>query len=287
MGEVNILELISQFEAHYVCHHTDFDMRMHSFRPLAVTAVMTVFREFVGGSSKCGAEDMVDHKLGDVHTVESTTTSRKQSIYSGFWQDRCTDRGAESGTPGQSPLGHEYIGEKKGGKKAKVDRGNLDSPGVPTEGCNVFDDVDFNLEEGNKSSEDEQQSVSAQALIQGSQTLSFMPSDSASECTMQSGLGGPMASQCIKHQLKKNFNLSDSQTQHLVEIQRLFLARLSSSRSLRPSPQIERVVYAQVVKKPAGQHDTQCADRLATHDAQCVDRLTTHDETQEPEGAQQ
>ena len=164
-GEVNILELISQFEAHYVCQHTDFDMRTHSFGPLVVTAVMTVFREFIEGSSKCRAEAMVDQRLEDMHTVQSTTTSRKQSKYSKFWQDRCTDRGAKSGTPGQSPLGHEYIGEKKGGKKAKVDRGNLDSPGVPTEGHNVFDAVKFNLEEENKSSENEQQSLSAQALI--------------------------------------------------------------------------------------------------------------------------
>ena len=236
MGEVNTLELISQFEAHYVCQNTDFDMRTHSFGHLAVTAVMTVFREFIEGSSECGAEDMVDQKLEDVDTVESTTTSRKQSKYLGFWQDCCTDTGAKSGTPGQSPLGHEYIGEKKGGKKAKVDRGNLDSPEVPTEGCSVFDDVKFDLEEDNKSSENEQQSLSAQALIRGSQTLSFMPSDSASEFTTQSGLGCPAASQCIKHQLKKNFNLSDSQTQHLVEIQRPSLVRLSSSGSLRPPP---------------------------------------------------
>ena len=126
-----------------------------------------------------------------------------------------------------------------------------------------------------------------------------MSTYSASECTMQSSFGVAMASQSIKHQLKNNFNLSDSQTQHLVEIQRPFFARLSS-RLLRPPPEIERVVDTQVVQKPAGQvhhgalcadrlttHDAQCVDRLTTHDTQHADRLTTHDETQEPEGAQQ
>ena len=74
-----------QFEAHFVCQHTDFDMRTHSFVPLAITAVMRVFRKFVEGSSECGAEAMVEKKLEDVHIVQPTTTSRKQSKYSTFW----------------------------------------------------------------------------------------------------------------------------------------------------------------------------------------------------------
>ena len=121
--EVNILELISQFKAHYVCQHIDFDMKTHSFGPFPVTAIMTVFREYVEGRSQSGGEATFEQKVKDVSTVHSTTnTARNQSKYSRFWQDRVTDRGAKSGTPGRSPLGHEYVGEKKTGKKAKVDR---------------------------------------------------------------------------------------------------------------------------------------------------------------------
>ena len=179
-SEVNILELISQFKAHYICQHTDFDMRTHSFGP-----VMTVFREYVEGRSQSGGEAIFEQKVEDMSTVQPTATAaRKQSKYSGFWQDRATDRGAKSGTPGQSPLGHEYVGEKKLGKKAKVDRKNLGqaqspSPGPATlEGYNVFSDVDFEAE---KESNSPQQSLSAQAFIGGgSQSLSFMPTDSSS-----------------------------------------------------------------------------------------------------------
>ena len=100
-SEVNILELISQFEAHCICHHTNFDMQTHSFRPLAVTAVMTVFREYVEGRSQSGGEAIFEQKVKDMSTVQSaTTTAREQSKYSGFWQDWATDRGAKSGTPG-------------------------------------------------------------------------------------------------------------------------------------------------------------------------------------------
>ena len=121
--EVKILELISQFEAHYICQHMDFDMKTHSFGPLAVTAVMKVFKEYVEGRSHSGDEATYEQKVEDMSTVKSTTaTARNQSKYTGFWQDRVTDRGAKSGTPGSSPLGHEYVGEKKMGKKAKVDR---------------------------------------------------------------------------------------------------------------------------------------------------------------------
>ena len=124
-SEVNILELISQFKAHYICQHMDFDMRTHSFRPLAVTAVMTVFREYVEGRSQSG-DEAIKKKVEDMSTVQSTTTTaRKQSKYSRFWQDWATDRGKKSGTPGQSPLSHEYVGKKKLGKKAKVDRKEL------------------------------------------------------------------------------------------------------------------------------------------------------------------
>ena len=112
--EVNILELISQFKAHYTCQHTDFG-------PLPVTAVMTVFREYVEGRSQSGGEATFEQKVEDVSTVQSAT-ARNQSKYSGFWQDRVTDRGAKSGTPGCSPLGHKYVGEKMTGRKAKVDR---------------------------------------------------------------------------------------------------------------------------------------------------------------------
>ena len=142
-------------------------MRTHSFRPLAVTAVMTLFREYVEGRSQSGGEAIFGQEVEDVSTVQSTTTAaRKQSKYCRFWQDWATDRGAKSGTPGRSPLGHEYIGDKKLGKKAKVDRRNLDqahstSPGSATpEGYNVFSDVDFEAEEESNSP---QQSLSAQA----------------------------------------------------------------------------------------------------------------------------
>ena len=67
--EVNILELISQFKAHYVCQHTDFDMKTHSFGPLAVTAVMTVFRGYVEGRSQSGGEATFEQKVEDVYTV--------------------------------------------------------------------------------------------------------------------------------------------------------------------------------------------------------------------------
>ena len=101
----------------------DFDMKTHSFGPLAVTAVMTVFREYVEGRSQSGGEATFEQNVEDMFTVQSTTaTARNQSECSGFWQDRVTDRGAKSGTLGHSPLGHEYVGEKKMGKKAKVDR---------------------------------------------------------------------------------------------------------------------------------------------------------------------
>ena len=93
----------------------DFDMKTHSFGPLAVTAVMKVFREYVEGRSQSGDEATYEQKVEDMSTVKSTTaTARNQSKYTGFWQDRVTDRGAKSGTPGSSPLGHEYVGEKKG-----------------------------------------------------------------------------------------------------------------------------------------------------------------------------
>ena len=84
----------------------------------------------------------------------------------------------------------------------------------------------------------------------GSQSLSFMPSDIPSEYSMQSGLGVPtrgVASQCVRHQLKKAFKLSDSQMEHLVDMQRPFFSRLGSSRSFKPLPQIQRVVNADVV----------------------------------------
>ena len=141
--EVNILELISQFKAHYICQHTDFDMKTHSFGPLAVTAVMTVFREYVEGRSQNGGEATFEQNIEDMSTAQSTTaTARNQSKYSGLWQDRVTDRGAKSGTPGHSPLGNEYVGEKKMGKKAKVDRKLLhqgQSPQLATpEEWNVF-----------------------------------------------------------------------------------------------------------------------------------------------------
>ena len=61
-SEVNILELISQFKAHSVCQHTDFDMRTHSFGPLVVTAVMTVFREYVEGRSQSCGKSIFEQK---------------------------------------------------------------------------------------------------------------------------------------------------------------------------------------------------------------------------------
>ena len=165
--EVNILELVSQFKAHYICQHTDFDIRTHSFGLLAVTAVMTVFKEYVEERSQNGGEATFEQNVEDVSTVQSTTaTARNQSKYSGFWQDRVTDRGAKSGTPRRSPLGHEYVGEKKTGKKAKLDRkvlhqGKSPRPAIPEE-RNVFSDVDF---QGVEDSYSPQQSVSAQSFI--------------------------------------------------------------------------------------------------------------------------
>ena len=76
-----------------------FCMQTHSFGPLAVKAVMTVFREYVEGRSQSGGEAIFEQKVEDVSTVQSTT-ARKQSKYSGFWQDQATDRGAKSGTQG-------------------------------------------------------------------------------------------------------------------------------------------------------------------------------------------
>ena len=66
--------------------------------------------------------------------------------------------------------------------------------------------------------------MSAQSLIGGggSQTLSFMPSDSSLELSTQLGLGvasGGVPLQNVRDKLKKAFQLSDSETEHLVDIQ--------------------------------------------------------------------
>ena len=65
-----------------------------------------------------------------------------------------------------------------------------------------------------KSPNPPQQSLSAQALIGGgSQSLSFMPGDTPSEYSMQSGLGVPtggVASQSVRDKVKKACKLSDS-----------------------------------------------------------------------------
>ena len=163
LEEANILELISQFEAHFVCQHTDFDTKTCSFEPLIVTAVMTVFGEFIEGASESGTEAVIEKKLEDMHTDQSTTTSQKKSKYSGFWQQPSKDRGTKSGMPGLSPLGHEYMGEKKVLKKSKVDRCDSDSPG-DQEACNFFDNVLLQKEEQNKSFDNEQQSESEQII---------------------------------------------------------------------------------------------------------------------------
>ena len=80
-GEVNILEIIAQFKAHHVYQHADFDMRTHSFGPLAATAVMTVFREYVDGKSECGAETLVKQKVEDMllfSLLESSQVAEKE-----------------------------------------------------------------------------------------------------------------------------------------------------------------------------------------------------------------
>ena len=78
----------------------DFDTQTHSFGPLAVIAVMTVFREYVEGRSQSGGEAIFEQNIEDLSTAQSTTTTaRKQSKTSGFWQDWATDREAKSGTP--------------------------------------------------------------------------------------------------------------------------------------------------------------------------------------------
>ena len=76
-----------------------------------------------------------------------------------------------------------------------------------------------------------QQSLSAQALIGGgSQMLTFLPGDTPSEYSTQSGLGVPtggVASQSVREKLKKAFKLSDSQMEHLVELQRPLFQHLA------------------------------------------------------------
>ena len=125
----------------------------------------------------------------------------------------------------------------------------------------------------------------------GSQTLSFMPSDSPLELSTQSGLGVAsrgVPSQNVRDKLKKAFKLSDSETEHIVDMQQLFYSKLGSrSRQLKPPPAIQRIVNVDIVQQvkqpdmtlmPAGQvsHDVPSADRLETHDAHSADRLTTH-----------
>ena len=119
-----------------------------------------------------------------------------------------------------------------------------------------------------------------------------MPSDSPLELSTQLGLGvasGGVPSQNVRDKLKKAFKLSDSETEHIVDMQWPFFSKLGSrSRQLKPPPAIQRIVNANVVQQvkqldmtltPAGQvsHDVPNVDRLETHDTHSVDRLTTHD----------
>ena len=48
-SKVNILELMGKFEEFFVKQGTDFDLKTHSFGPLAVNVTMSSFRDFVSG----------------------------------------------------------------------------------------------------------------------------------------------------------------------------------------------------------------------------------------------
>ena len=100
-SEVNVLGLIGKFEEIFVKQGTDFDLKTHSFGPLAVNAVMSCFRDFVSG--KVGETKQV--KSSSSYITEAPTAkvpTSDTSKYSGFWENR----GQKSGTLGRSPFGH-------------------------------------------------------------------------------------------------------------------------------------------------------------------------------------
>ena len=86
-SEVNVLELIGKFEEFFVKQGTDFDLKMHSFGPLAVNAIMSCFRDFVSG--KVGETEQV--KSSSSYITEAPTAKVPKSDtskYSGFWENR-------------------------------------------------------------------------------------------------------------------------------------------------------------------------------------------------------
>ena len=62
-SEVNVLELIGKFEEFFVKQGTDFDVKTHSFGPLAVNPIMSCFRDFVSG------------KVGETEQVKSSSST--------------------------------------------------------------------------------------------------------------------------------------------------------------------------------------------------------------------
>ena len=155
-------ELIGKFEEFFVKQGTDFDLKTHSFRPLAVNAVMSCFRDFVSG--KVGETEQV--KSSSSYITEAPTAKVPKSDtskYSGFWENR----GEKSGILGRSPFGHVSDLQQNKKKKALCSDEFLESS---------FDELNTT-------------SSSAQSLIGGSSPTRYESLSGEDMESTQTGLG--------------------------------------------------------------------------------------------------
>ena len=196
-SEVNALELIGKFEEFFVKQETDFDLKTHSFGPLAVNAVMSCFRDFVSG--KVGGTEQV--KSSSSYITEAPTAkvpTSDTSKYSGFWENR----GEKSGTLGRSPFGH--VSDPQQNKKKKAS--------LPSALCSD-EFLESSFDELNTTSS------SAQSLIGGSSPTRYESLSEKGMESTQTGLGSQISTQTVRKQLKANLKLSNSAANCLIDMQ--------------------------------------------------------------------